>query len=43
MGLAPEIARSAIRVSLGAQTQDEDIAAFLAAWGRISRPAAVGA
>ena len=43
MGLAPEMARSAIRVSLGAQTQDDDIAAFLAAWEKVSRPAAVAA
>jgi cysteine desulfurase len=43
MGLSPEIARSAIRVSLGSQTQDDDIAAFLAAWEKVSRPAAVAA
>jgi cysteine desulfurase len=35
MGLQPEIAGSAIRVSLGPKTTDEDIAAFLAAWSRI--------
>jgi len=43
MGLAPEIARSAIRVSLGSDTQDEDIAAFLAAWEKVSGAAAVAA
>jgi len=43
MGLAPEVARSAIRVSLGSQTQDEDIAAFLAAWEKVSGAAAVAA
>jgi cysteine desulfurase len=31
-GLAPEISRGAIRVSLGHGTTDDDIAAFLAAW-----------
>jgi cysteine desulfurase len=35
MGIAPEIARSAIRVSIGAGTTKEDIAAFLAAWKSI--------
>jgi cysteine desulfurase len=43
MGLAPEIARSAIRVSLGPQTQHEDIAAFLAAWEKVAGPAAIAA
>jgi cysteine desulfurase len=32
MGLSPEIASSAIRVSIGAATTEKDIAAFLAAW-----------
>ncbi|MCB1511516.1 MAG: cysteine desulfurase [Hyphomicrobiaceae bacterium] len=32
MGLAPEIARSAIRVSLGWQSSEADIEAFLQAW-----------
>ncbi len=32
MGLKPELARSAIRLSLGHQTADDDVAAFLAAW-----------
>ncbi len=35
MGLPPEIAGSAIRVSLGPDTTEKDIAAFLAAWQRI--------
>ncbi len=43
MKLGPEMARSAIRVSLGPQTQDEDIAAFLAAWEKIAGSAALAA
>ncbi len=43
MGLGPEIARSAIRVSLGPQTTDGDIAAFLAAWEKIAGGAAMAA
>jgi cysteine desulfurase len=43
MGYAPEIARSAIRVSLGPQTSEQDIAAFLAAWQKVARPAAIAA
>jgi cysteine desulfurase len=43
MGYAPEIARAAIRVSLGPQTSEQDIAAFLAAWQKIARPAAIAA
>jgi len=43
MGLAPEIARSAIRVSLGPQTSENDIAAFLAAWEKIAGSAAIAA
>lgn len=35
MGLAADIAGSAIRVSLGPDTTDDDIAAFIAAWKRI--------
>lgn len=35
MGLSPEIARTAIRVSLGPETTDDDIAAFLAAWREV--------
>jgi cysteine desulfurase len=43
MGLGPEIARSALRVSLGAQTTDQDIAAFLAAWQKVAGDAALAA
>ncbi len=44
MGLGSGIAAPAIRVSLGWDTDDEDIAAFLAAWRSIAaRPAARGA
>lgn len=35
MGLAPEVAKGAIRVSLGPDTTEQNIAAFLAAWTRI--------
>ena len=34
MGLAPEIASAAIRVSLGAASTERDVARFLAAWAR---------
>ncbi len=40
MGLAPDITRSAIRVSIGPTTDDNDIAAFLAAWNQITRSVA---
>ena len=43
MGLPPEISRSAIRVSLGPQTRDDDIAAFLAAWQKIAGAAVIAA
>ncbi len=43
MGLAPEITRSAIRVSLGAKTSEQDIATFLAAWEKIAGSAAIAA
>ena len=36
MGFAPEAAGSAIRVSIGASTTEQDIAAFLAAWKAVS-------
>ncbi len=36
MGFAPEVASSAIRVSIGASTTEQDIAAFLAAWKAMS-------
>jgi cysteine desulfurase len=35
MGVAPEVAVGAIRVSLGWSTTEEDIATFIAAWHRI--------
>lgn len=35
MGLAPEVARSAIRVSLGAGTEDDDITRFVDAWTQL--------
>jgi len=43
MGLGHEIVRSAIRVSLGPETKEDDIAAFLAAWEKIAKPAAMAA
>lgn len=43
MGFVPEIARSAIRVSLGADTTDDDIAAFVAAWREIYGGASIAA
>ena len=43
MGLTPEIARSAIRVSLGPETTETDIAAFLAAWNKVAGSAALAA
>lgn len=43
MGLGEDVARAAVRVSLGPQTQEEDIAAFLAAWEKVSGAAAIAA
>lgn len=43
MGLSPEIARGAIRVSLGADTTEDDIAAFVAAWRNIHGGASAAA
>jgi cysteine desulfurase len=43
MGLSPEICRAAVRVSLGPQTSESDIAAFLAAWEKVAKPAAMAA
>ncbi len=43
MGLPSEITRSAIRVSLGPQTQEKDVAAFLAAWDKVAGRAAIAA
>jgi len=43
MGLSPEIARAAVRVSLGPETCEGDIAAFLAAWEKVAKPVAIAA
>jgi cysteine desulfurase len=43
MGLGAEVARSAVRISLGPQTNDDDIAAFLAAWETTAGRAALAA
>jgi cysteine desulfurase len=43
MGLPPEIAGSAIRVSLGPGSTEKDIAAFIAAWKRIHGGASLAA
>ncbi|WP_072397110.1 cysteine desulfurase family protein [Hyphomicrobium sp. CS1GBMeth3] len=43
MGLRSEIANSAIRVSLGPETTENDIAAFVAAWRRICGGASLAA
>jgi cysteine desulfurase len=43
MGLGADIARSSVRVSLGPETNDDDIAAFLAAWEKIAGRAALAA
>lgn len=43
MGLPSEITRSAIRVSLGPQTRETDIAAFLAAWEKVAGAAVIAA
>jgi cysteine desulfurase len=36
MGVAPELARGAIRVSLGYATSDNDVGTILKAWGKLS-------
>jgi cysteine desulfurase len=43
MGLGPDIADSAIRVSLGPETSEGNIAAFLAAWEKVAGRAALAA
>jgi len=43
MGLSPEIASSAIRVSIGASTTEKEIAAFLAAWETMRDEAQIAA
>jgi cysteine desulfurase len=43
MGIAPGLARGAIRISIGPETTDQDVARFLSAWDQIMRPAAQAA
>lgn len=43
MGLGESLARSAVRISLGPGTKEEDIAAFLAAWKKVTGGAALAA
>ncbi len=43
MGVAPEAARSTIRVSIGVETTEEDIAAFIGAWRRIHQGTLIAA
>ncbi len=43
MGLGDSLSRAAVRISLGPETTDEHIAAFLAAWQKVSGGAALAA
>ncbi|MGE0052864.1 MAG: aminotransferase class V-fold PLP-dependent enzyme [Hyphomicrobium sp.] len=43
MGLEPAIAKSAVRVSIGPQTTEHDLAAFVAAWKTIAAKTAAAA
>lgn len=43
MGMAPELARGAVRVSIGAGTSETDIAAFLDAWKTVARKSVLAA
>lgn len=43
MGLSEQIARAAVRISLGPETTEADIAAFLAAWTKVAGGAALAA
>lgn len=43
MGVPANLARSAIRISLGPETRDDDIAAFLAVWKEIAGAGALAA
>jgi cysteine desulfurase len=43
MGLPADIAASAVRVSLGGETSEDDMAAFLAAWEKVAAGAALAA
>lgn len=43
MGLGESIARAAVRISLGSETNEDDVAAFLAAWRKVAGGAALAA
>ena len=43
MGLAPEIANNAIRLSLGWNSSEADVATFLNVWGEVTRSRALRA
>jgi cysteine desulfurase len=43
IGLGEGLARAAVRISLGHETSDEDISAFLAAWKKVAGGAALAA
>ena len=43
MGLPADITAGAVRVSLGRETNEDDIAAFLAAWHKVAGGAALAA
>jgi len=43
MGLAPDVAGCAVRVSIGPETAEQDLAAFVAAWKSIAAKAAAAA
>jgi cysteine desulfurase len=43
MGLEPELSQSAIRVSLGSETDEKDIEAFVSAWSAIAAASAMAA
>ena len=41
MGVAPDLARSGLRISLGAATSDADLTRFVEIWGRVMGKLAV--
>jgi cysteine desulfurase len=43
MGLAPDLARGAIRISIGPETTDDDIGALISAWRKIHGGASLAA
>lgn len=43
MGLGESIARAAVRISLGPETTEQDVAAFLAGWAKVAGGAALAA